>query len=76
MITGGGYDDAAFKEMYDAAKGKGKEVPWLRPDLTLETPPLGPEYGKHMVGRVKTCLEKLESEGILGVEGAARVIMY
>lgn len=75
MITGGGYDDAMFKEMYDAAKGKGKQVPWLRPDLTVQAPPLGPQYGKYMVGRVKICLGKLEAEGKLGGEEGG-VVMY
>ena len=25
--------------------GKGKAVPWLRPDITVKTPPLSPKYG-------------------------------
>lgn len=77
VVTGGGYDDRLFKEMYDAAKGKGKAVHWLRPDLSVQTPPLGPDYGKHMVGRVKACLERLEGEGKLGEEkGEGEVVMF
>ena len=75
VIMGGGYDDAVFKEMYDAAKGEGEQVAWLRADLTVQTPPLGPEYGKHMVGRVRACLAKLEGEGKLG-GGEGGVVMY
>ena len=69
VILGGGYDDRLFKEMYDAAKGRGKAVHWLRPDLSVQTPPLGPDYGMHMVGRVKACLGRLEVEGKLDKEG-------
>jgi hypothetical protein len=79
VVTGGGYDDAAFKKMYDAAKGKGKKVPWLRPDMTIETPPMGPDYGKHILGRAKACLGKLDSEGKLGDQGkeeGAGIVFY
>jgi len=77
VITGRLYDDAMFKEMYDAAKGKGKAVLWLRPDLSIPTPPLGPEYGKHLVGRMKACLGRLEEEGKLGEErGEGAVVMF
>lgn len=66
IVLGAGYDDEAFEAMRSAClqagiqgEVKGKGVPWLRPDLTVETPPLGPLYGKHMVERVKVGLGKL-----------------
>jgi hypothetical protein len=65
VVTGGGYDDAAFQIMRDACKGK-SNIPWLRPDLSVPTPPLGPLYGKAMVERVKACLDNLAEEGKLG----------
>ena len=78
VVTGGGYDDAAFKLMYEAAKGKGRDVPWLRCDMSVPTPPLGPEYGKHMVERVKAALGKLGEEGRLDGEwvGMGGVVMF
>ncbi|KAK3314303.1 hypothetical protein B0H66DRAFT_630865 [Apodospora peruviana] len=52
VILGGGYDDAAIEHIMKAAPA----------------PPLGPEYGKAMVARVKEVLAKLEKEGKLGEE--------
>jgi hypothetical protein len=62
VILGGGYDDAAIEEMMEAAQGV-KGIPWIRPDLTKPAPPLGPEYGKALVARIKELIPKLESEG-------------
>ena len=64
VVAGGGYDDAAISQMREACAGV-LSVPWLRPDITKPAPPLGPEYGKAMVARVKACLKELESEGKL-----------
>ena len=65
--------------MREACYGAGREgckrVPWLRPDLTKPTPPLGPEYGKHMVGRVKVCLGGMDLKGE-GGDGEGRVVFY
>lgn len=38
-------------------------VPWLRPDLSKPAPPLGPEYGKALVARIKKLVPELEKEG-------------
>jgi hypothetical protein len=46
-----------------AANSAAKPVPWLRPDLTKPAPPLGPEYGKALVGRVKVLLADLQASG-------------
>lgn len=65
VVLGGGYDDEAVKKLRAACESINREkgVPWLRPDLSVPTPPLGPKYGAHMVGRVKACLKELEEEG-------------
>ncbi|KAK8134307.1 hypothetical protein PG984_006319 [Apiospora sp. TS-2023a] len=39
------------------------KVPFLKANQTATMPPLGPEYGKKVVQRVKVCLQKLEEEG-------------
>jgi hypothetical protein len=45
-----------------------RRIPWLRVDSTLPHPPLGPEYAKAVVERVKAMLAKLEEEGKFDVE--------
>ena len=45
-----------------------RPIPWLRPDTTKPAPPLGPEYGKALVARVKELLARLEQEGKMGEE--------
>lgn len=67
VILGGGYDDAGVEQMMKASVGT-KPVPWLRPDLTKPAPPLGPEYGKALVARIKELLAQLEKEGKLDEE--------
>lgn len=67
VILGGGYDDAGIDVMLKASEGI-KPVPWLRPDLTKPAPPLGPEYGKVMVARIKELLAQLSKEGKLSEE--------
>ncbi len=67
IILGGGYDDASTDLMMKAAAGI-KPIPWLRPDLTKPAPPLGPEYGKVLVARVKELLARLEKEGKMNEE--------
>ncbi|OBT70348.1 hypothetical protein VE03_00320 [Pseudogymnoascus sp. 23342-1-I1] len=62
IITGGAYDDEKFHEMRSACAelpGNGG-VPWLRPNMSTPTPPLGPAYGKAMVERCKACLKELD----------------
>jgi len=68
VILGGGYTDADVELMFSASAGI-RPIPWLRPDLTKPAPPLGPEYGKALVGRVKELLVELEKEGKMDTEG-------
>ncbi|ROV87335.1 hypothetical protein VMCG_10703 [Cytospora schulzeri] len=67
VILGGGYDDADTEVMMKASAGI-HPIPWLRPDLTKPAPPLGPEYGKALVGRIKELLPQLEKEGKMNEE--------
>lgn len=67
VILGGGYDDAGTEVMMKASAGI-HPVPWLRPDLSKPAPPLGPEYGKALVGRIKELLPQLEKEGKMSEE--------
>jgi hypothetical protein len=62
VVTGGGYDDEAFETMRKACEGK-SSVPWLRPDLSVARPPIGPQYGGQIAERAKQCLEGLEKAG-------------
>ncbi len=67
IILGGGYDDAGIDLMMKASAGI-KPIPWLRPDLTKPAPPLGPEYGKALVARIKELLAYLDKEGKMNEE--------
>ncbi|XXG99231.1 hypothetical protein Hte_005568 [Hypoxylon texense] len=67
VILGAGYDDADTEVMMKASAGI-KPIPWLRPDLTKPAPPLGPEYGKALVARIKELLPQLHKEGKMDEE--------
>ena len=54
--------------MREACKGVSK-VPWLRPDMSVPRPPLGPGYAEHIVGRIKECMRKIREEGRMGEDG-------
>ncbi|KAI0512912.1 hypothetical protein F5B22DRAFT_637499 [Xylaria bambusicola] len=67
VILGAAFDDGDTAVMMEAAAGI-KPIPWLRPDLTKATPPVGPEYGKALVARIKVLLAQLEKEGKMNEE--------
>ncbi|KAI1392891.1 uncharacterized protein F4822DRAFT_144881 [Hypoxylon trugodes] len=67
IILGGGYDDAGAEVMMKASSGI-KPMPWLRPDLSKAAPPLGPEYGKALVARIKELLAQLQKQGEMNEE--------
>lgn len=74
VILGGGYDDAEVELLIKVAKDQGgRSVPWLRPDLNKPAPPLGPEYGKALVQRIKELIPQLERENKMN---EARVVFY
>ena len=60
VLLGAGYDDKAIEELRKASEGT--NVPWLRPDTTKPAPPLGPEYGKALVARIKETIKTLTEE--------------
>lgn len=68
VILGGGYNDADTQHMMEAVEQKttAKQVPWFRPDLSIPTPPLGPEYGRAMVIRLKKAIADIQHRKELG----------
>ncbi|CAM1507720.1 Fc.00g045680.m01.CDS01 [Cosmosporella sp. VM-42] len=64
IVTGGAYNDDGIAFMQKAA-ARVAEVAWLRQDVMKPTPPLGPEYGKAMVSRVRETLNCLQLDGSL-----------
>lgn len=79
IILGGAYADT-FDQVHRgveaafASSGSSK-VSWLPQDGSKPAPPLGPEYGKAMVQRVKDTLSRLAVEGKLGA-GETGVYWY
>jgi hypothetical protein len=68
VFVGALYSDEEFDEMYQACRGL-SSVPWLKMDMTVPKPPLGPGYAEHVVHRIKTCMKKIEAEGKLEEDG-------
>ena len=68
VILGGAYDDAMVSQMREACK-ESSRVPWLRLNQSTPTPPLGPEYGKALVERIKVGLKELEAKGNMKEDG-------
>ena len=64
VLLGAAFDNQGIQELRDAARGT-KDVPWLRPDTTKPMPPLGPEYGKAIVERIKETVKGLEERSEL-----------
>lgn len=65
VILGAGYENEDIQRLRDAA-GPLSTVPWLRPDTTKPAPPLGPEYGKALVERIKQTVVELQESGKMG----------
>lgn len=67
VVLGGAYTDEDFALMHQAvsSQDQARAVVWLRQDSSKPAPPLGPEYGKAMVARVKETLVVLEKDGKL-----------
>ncbi|KAK7920763.1 hypothetical protein PG985_008785 [Apiospora marii] len=74
IILGGAYSDGSIEKIDEevqllllrtraAPTAATTKIPFLKASQTAAMPPLGPEYGKKMVQRVKACLRNLEEEG-------------
>ena len=69
VVLGGGYNDAMFDELRNAAN-KDSQVPWLRLDRDKPGPRPGePGYQERVVEGVQACLKRLKVEGKLAVDG-------
>ncbi|KAJ5670180.1 uncharacterized protein N7477_005543 [Penicillium maclennaniae] len=68
VFAGALYGDEEFEEMRQACQGL-SSIPWLKMDMNIPRPPLGPGYGEHVVNRVKACMKKIETEGKLEQDG-------
>ncbi|KAJ4391781.1 hypothetical protein N0V93_005401 [Gnomoniopsis smithogilvyi] len=65
VILGGAFTDEDVTAMMKATAHI-HPIPWLRPDKSKPTPPLGPAYGKAMVDRIKERIPQLEQGGEMG----------
>lgn len=68
IFAGALYGDKEIDEMREACQGL-SSVPWLKMDMTIPKPPLGPGYAEHVVERIKACMKKIEAEGMLEKDG-------
>ncbi|OQE44413.1 hypothetical protein PENCOP_c002G07898 [Penicillium coprophilum] len=68
VFAGGLYGEKEIDEMRQACLGL-SSIPWLKMDMTVPKPPLGPGYAEHVVDRIKTCMKKIEAEGKLEQDG-------
>jgi hypothetical protein len=59
-FAGALYGDQKIDEMRQTCTGL-SSVPWLKMDMAVPKPPLGPGYVKHVVQRIKACLEEIEA---------------
>lgn len=79
VVLGGGYAET-FDQIHDSveqafAESGGSGVIWLRHDGSKPAPPLGPEYSKAMIERVRETLGRLGEGGMLG-SGDSRVVWF
>jgi hypothetical protein len=68
IFAGALYSDKEIDEMREACRGL-SSVPWLKMDMTVPKPPLGPGYAEHVVQRIKACMRKIEAEKMLEQDG-------
>ncbi|KAH8176947.1 hypothetical protein LIA77_02029 [Sarocladium implicatum] len=77
VVLGAAYEADAVRSLRETVTGVSgvPSVPWLTFDRKQVAPPLGPEYGKHVVGRVKKAIMEMEKEGKLG-DGHGDIYKY
>jgi hypothetical protein len=68
VFAGALYGDSEIDEMRQGCTGL-SSVPWLKMDMTVPKPPVGPGYAEHVVQRIKTCMREIEADGMLGQDG-------
>jgi hypothetical protein len=68
IFAGALYSDEDIDEMRQSCREL-SSVPWLKMDMTVPMPPLGPGYAEHVVQRIKACMVRIESEGKLEQDG-------
>jgi hypothetical protein len=68
VFCGAAYGDEGFGKMRKACEGISR-VPWLRVDLSIARPPVGPGYAEYMVGRVKAKMAEIMEEGKMDEDG-------
>ncbi|KAJ5295090.1 hypothetical protein N7508_009911 [Penicillium antarcticum] len=68
VFAGALYGDKEIDEMRQECQGL-SSVPWLKIDMTVPIPPLGPGYAEHVMQRIKACMKKIEAEGMLDQDG-------
>ncbi|KAJ6091255.1 hypothetical protein N7467_003224 [Penicillium canescens] len=68
VFAGALYGDREIDEMRQGCQGL-SSVPWLKMDMTVPRPPLGPGYAEHVVQRIKACMKKIEAEKMLEQDG-------
>ncbi|KAJ5531632.1 hypothetical protein N7527_005025 [Penicillium freii] len=68
VFAGALYGDEEIEQMRQACQGI-SSIPWLKMDMSVPKPPLGPGYAEHVVQRIKECMKKIEAEGKLEQDG-------
>ncbi|KAJ5193372.1 hypothetical protein N7449_009514 [Penicillium cf. viridicatum] len=68
VFAGALYGDEEIDEMRQVCQGI-SSIPWLKMDMSVPKPPLGPGYAEHVVQRIKECMKKIEAEGKLEQDG-------
>lgn len=68
VFAGALYSDWDVNKMREAGQGI-SSIPWLKMDMDVPKPPLGPGYAERVVQRVKSCMKRIEAEGMLGQDG-------
>ncbi|CAG8972203.1 hypothetical protein HYALB_00007345 [Hymenoscyphus albidus] len=63
VIMGAGYSDTDVDSIRKACRDvQTPSIPWLQSDTSLPTPPLGPEYGRALVVRIKAPMMRMEKD--------------
>lgn len=68
IVPGGGYNDEDLTRIQSALDQAGAPlIPFIRPDMNVSMPPVGPEYGVRIAQRTKQAVLELFNSGKLGV---------